>query len=451
MKIVVLNYTGDRANWGCQATSRNLLSFLRSSLHGLPGLEIVTVPLPKGHVVDELVAAAHGARLRSIYGTEHPTAEDLLFLASLTRERFGDVLTDVETADAVVFQGEGTVGPQAYLRHVQLFGPPFLAVHLWRRPVLAMNQTLYACDAEDAETLRRIFGGFALVAVREARSYAFARRIGLDGAILCPDLAFADSTPVPTTHAPLPTIPYFCISGSAVLQTYGVGAMIEAVRQISVRHGLRPVFMFSRPTDGNIVRKAERLLDGVPFDVVSGVDHDRFEQILPLLAGAVLVLGGRYHTAISALAEGTPVILLPGNTFKSEGLGPMLGLEIPVISSEDVSAIVAEADRIVGGGERLRGRIHDAVDRVRGLHGRFSDVVRRFVTGATTTAIPDCLRPEPPMFPATGPHDALYREKNRTADSPSALLSRWRLHRLRKTDDFRRSLEASLAAMLKDR
>ena len=451
MKIVVLNYTGDRGNWGCQATSRNLLDFLTSSLAGVPHLDVVTIPLPRSHAVDELVAAAHGARIRAIYAAEHPGIDDLRFLEAITRERFGDVLARVQTADVVVFQGEGSIGPQRYLRNVQLFGPPFLAAHLWRKPVLAMNQTLYACDAEDAEILRRIFGGFALVAVREARSYAFARHIGLDGAILCPDLAFADSTLVPATHAPVPTVPYFCISGSAVLQAYGVGAMIEAVRQISVRHGLRPVFMFSRPTDGNIVRKAERLLDGVPFDVVSGVDHGRFEEILPLLAGATLVLGGRYHTAISSLAEGTPVILLPGNTFKSEGLGPMLGLEIPVISSEDVSAIVAEADRIVGGGERLRGRIHDAVHRVRGLRARFSDVVRRFVTGATPLAIPDCLRPEPPMFPATGPHDALYRENNRTADSPSALLSRWRLHRLRKTADFRRSLEASLAPVLKDR
>ena len=451
MKIVVLNYTGDRANWGCQATSHNLLDFLRSSLAGVPQLDVGTIPLPRSHTVDELVTAAHGDRIREIYAAKHPEIDDLRFLEAITRERFGEVLARVQTADVVVFQGEGSIGPQRYLRNVQLFGPPFLAAHLWRKPVLAMNQTIYACDDKDARILGRIMGGFALVAVREARAYAFARSIGLDGTLLCPDMAFAAARCVPADHAPVPNVPYFCVAGATVLATDSVEPTLTAVRQIAVRHGLRPVFVFSRPTDNEVVKAMAKMPGDLESDVVSASDYGRFEQILPLLANATLVLGRRYHTAISALAEGTPVIMLPGNTFKCEGLGPMLELEIPVISSQDTSAIVAEADRIVGAGERLRGRIQDAVHRVRELHARFGDVVRRFVTGEVATAIPDCLRPTPPMYPATGPHDALYLAGNREPRQPSALLSRWRLHRLRKIADFPRSLEASLAPVLKDR
>lgn len=450
MKIVVLNYTGDRGNWGCQATSRNLLDFLRSSLAGVPHLDVVTIPLPRSHAVDELVAAAHGARIRDIYAAEHPGIDDLRFLEAIIRERFGDHLAAAETADVVVFQGEGSIGPQRYLRNVQLLGPPFLAAHLWRKPVLAMNQTIYACDDDDARILARIFCGFGLVAVREARAYAFSRSIGIDEAVLCPDMAFAPVRCAPNDHAPVPRVPYFCVAGATVLAADSVEPTLTAVRQIAVQHGLRPVFVFSRPMDTGIVQAMTKLPGDLESDVVSASDYGRFEQILPLLANATLVLGRRYHTAISALAEGTPVILLPGNTFKSEGLGPMLGLDIPVISSQNPSAIVAEADRIIGDGERLRERIRDAVHRVRGLHARFGDVVRRFVTGATPLAIPNCLRPEPPTYPATGPHDALYRSENRGTRHPSALLSRWRLHRLRKTADFHRSLEASRAPVQKD-
>lgn len=32
MRIVVTNYTGDRGNWGCQATSRELLRFLQETV-----------------------------------------------------------------------------------------------------------------------------------------------------------------------------------------------------------------------------------------------------------------------------------------------------------------------------------------------------------------------------------------------------------------------------------
>ena len=86
MKIVVLNYTGNRGNWGCQATSRNLLDFLRSSLAGVPHLDVATIPLPRSHAVDELVAAAHGARIREIYAAKHPGIDDLRFLEAIIRE-----------------------------------------------------------------------------------------------------------------------------------------------------------------------------------------------------------------------------------------------------------------------------------------------------------------------------------------------------------------------------
>lgn len=451
MKICVLNYTGDRGNWGCQATSRNLLAFLHASLGGIRHLEIVTVPLPKGHSVDGLVAAAHGRRIRAIYDTARPTMYDLQFLHALTGERFGDLLGEAEKADIVVFQGEGSVGPQSYLHNVQLFGPPFLATHLWRKPVLAVNQTLYACNAADSRTLARIFGGFPLVAVREARSYTFARGIGLDGVLLCPDMAFATSPSFQGPCAAVPTVPYFCISGSAVLASNGTDSTLEAVRQISVRHGLRPVFMFSRPEDGNIVRAAEKSFDDIPFDVVSSKDYEQFEQIVPLLSNAALVLGRRYHTAVSAISEGTPAILLPGNTFKAEGIGPMLGLEIPVIANDDVSGIVTESGRLLDGGANLRERIRAAVGQARSCHAAFGDVVRQFVTEGVVPGTPECLRPTPTTFPKPGPYDEIYMAKNRAPRTPLAILGRWQLRRLRQAPTFGDSLQASIARPAKGR
>lgn len=445
MKICVLNYTGDRRNWGCQATSRNLLAFLHARLAAPADPDIVTVPLPRTHPLDGLVAAVHGPRIRAIYSSAHPSVDDLRFLHALTHERFGDLVREVEAADVIVFQGEGTVGPQAYLRNVQLFGLPLLAAHLWRKRVVAINQTLYACDAADAETVASIFGAFALVAVREARSYAFARGIGLDGTLLCPDMAFAASAAFPGAAAPRPTVPYFCISGSAALGAYHIDATLEAVRQIAVRHQLRPVFVFSRPDDGRVMLAAEKSLRDTAFDVVSAADYGRFEQILPLLSAAAFVLGGRYHTAISALAEGTPVILLPGNTFKTEGIGPMLGLEFPVIAADDVKGIVSEADRLLEEGETLRNRIREAIEHIRACQALCGDLIRQIVTTGTAARVPECLTPAPRGFPAPGPHDHVYLAKNRAPQPPLAILSGWRLRWLRQTSDFQRSLRASIA------
>jgi hypothetical protein len=54
--------------------------------------------------------------------------------------------------------------------------------------------------------------------------------------------------------------------------------MVEAMRQIAVRHELRPVFFFLRPTGGSMARAAAKPLGNLSFDAVSATDYGRFER-----------------------------------------------------------------------------------------------------------------------------------------------------------------------------
>jgi polysaccharide pyruvyl transferase WcaK-like protein len=395
MRIVVTNYTGDRGNWGCQATSRELLRFLRETVTDGDAASITTVPLPAPHAFDRHVEAGYGGQLRRVYSDPRPSEEAIRFVETLARERFGQACDDLAEADAVVFQGEGTVGPQSMFRSLRLFALPFLAVHRYRKPVLSMNQSLYATDAEDAALIRSLFGRFSMVALREAASYCFARSIGLDHAVLCPDFAFRQA-PVPPTRPLGPSGDYFCVSGSAARGGYEPESLHRILRRVVEEHGMRPVFLSSRAKD---TRELGALLGGLRgATIVSSTDVPDAAQLAGVLAGASFVIGGRYHTAIAALTQGTPALLLPGNTHKNEGLAAMLNLELRVLGTGDEDAIMERIEAIIGGRGPGREAIRTAVaglDQAWGAFGQFvSETLREECNrGGVPRSPPDAIMP----------------------------------------------------------
>lgn len=454
MRIVVTNYTGDRGNWGCQATSRNLLAFLRRSFSPDPGAEISTIPLPAGHAVDTLFEVVYGDRIRSIYAAAAPSAADLNFLDSLVRERFGSAYEQARRADVIVFQGEGSVGPSFYLRTPILYALPFLAARLWKKPVLSLNQTIYASTDEEKAIVCNIFNSFDLIAVREMASYRFAREIGISRTVLCPDMALGDFDHPSPAKTESPGQGYFCVSGSAAIKLYDLKRFAEILRRVYERHKLKPVFMVSRRKDEAILVMAKAELDGVPFEVVSAESNPQVESVLPVLKSAKFVIGGRYHTAVSALSQNTPVVLLPGNTFKSEGIGPMLGLDIPVFDLLESDAILARIDDIVGSEDQYRNAISDAVAEARqsydALAKHMRDIVARRLP-AQGDALPEPDQRLTPQFARnTGSirHNDIYKQRNLHAPPLRLkLMKAMKLWKIRKSPGYILSVEKTLTEL----
>ena len=364
MKILLTNYTGERANWGCQATSRGLLTFLKRAFSNSTNINIINVPLPKPHKIDSIHDAVYGDRIHRIYSEENPTDRDLEFLQGLVRERFQSFFRMALSADVVVFQGEGTIGPSQHLRTTRLFGIPYIASRLWRKPVLSMNQTIFAKDSCDERAIRNIFQSFKLIAVREVASLFYANKLGLSDVVFCPDMAFVEMGET-ISQIKLPEKPYFCVTGSAAAQHYDKALFSGIVSRISEKTGLLPVFLYSRNSDKKLV--------GENFKRENIISSPDFTEIIPLLRNAKFLFGGRYHTAVTALTQGTPVILLPGNTFKSEGLGPTLGISCPVYDLTETDAILSMARDILDTELEKREEVLEAVRKVRALHNDFSE------------------------------------------------------------------------------
>ena len=110
MGAAVLNFTGGRANWGCQATSIGLYRFLKHVLNPQGFTKIDTIPYPPSHLQDVWHQKIHGKRIRRILASQDPSLADLKFLEGLCRSRFRHYVDIVKNADVVFFQGEGTMG-----------------------------------------------------------------------------------------------------------------------------------------------------------------------------------------------------------------------------------------------------------------------------------------------------------------------------------------------------
>lgn len=355
MRILVCNYTGFRENWGSQATSRALLQFLCSILPEGHPIQVDILPYPPTHWLDHWQSKRYGTFLEDIYATPFPTKTQLDLLETLTEARFGDFLDRVKAADVVFFQGEGALGSGREFRRTQLFGPLLLARHRYEKITVSINQSVVFRSAHAERALQSIFGSLDRNYVRELDSLSTCKAEGWTKFGFIPDAALfyrPSQANVTGDHGP-----YFCITGSADFSSYDLEAYARGIQEVAGRWNLHPVFVYSRNSDAVMV-EAFKKLGNQAFSIVTSATHPDVDQMLPVLAGAQLVIGGRYHSSISALSQNVPVILTASNSRKSIGLSQMFGAEnVPLLDNPTPHTLTAEVHKLMENREALRRRL----------------------------------------------------------------------------------------------
>lgn len=379
MKVVIANFTGERPNWGCQATSWELHKFCREILQPFAPIELTTVPNPPVHILDEIIERTQGNKIAEIFGSPSASQSELRFIEKIVDRRFGDLAARVRDSDIVIFQGEGTMGPKRHFRGVRFFGLPFLARQLWKKPVISLNQSFYAARPNDLRIARNVYKDLEVIALRESRSYFMCKTIGLEQAILCPDMAFSARCGTDAGAAGWRGKKYFCISGSAALGQYRLEEYLSVLGEIARRHRLHPVFLHSKRKDSKLATLAKRMLGEGNFGVVSNLENPNYTDVLPILRGAQFAIGGRYHTSVMALAQTTPVVLLPGNTYKTEGLAQVLGIDIPVAAPSDMQAIIENVSAIMADREKTVASIASGLSNIENSMRAFGSYVQAVI------------------------------------------------------------------------
>ncbi|QNM83815.1 polysaccharide pyruvyl transferase family protein [Sphingomonas sabuli] len=348
-RIALVNFTGIRPNWGCQATSWEWLKFINSAfpVDHLPSVALV--PLLPRHAAD-LALAAH---LDALYDAVLQVAdgrsgaeEQLAFLERVCRDRYGSYADDVAASDAVFFQAEGTMTGTDVVRGIRLLLLPFVAKHAWGKPVYAFNHTIFICDDRFAKVATAVFNSFDLNGVREAMSLAAARDLGMDKAQLIPDTAFL-TEPAPDKRLPdLSGQRWFAVTGSALPEAGIHDRIFAAADRIRRETGLKPVIAVSTKADGKLVELAQEHWPDGGFEVIPNALG--YSAVASALQQCAFIFGGRYHLTIVAASVGTPAIQIAGNTYKNEGLSALLGGIAPVMDLADAEGIAALARELAG-------------------------------------------------------------------------------------------------------
>lgn len=386
-RIAIINFTGFRGNWGCQATSFELVKFACGLYPAGTPVQITPIPLLPSSAVDQ----SYDAELDQVFDAFTAVADggDTKALAYLTKAcnaRYGFWADIVRRADLVIFQAEGSMGLGAnFARGPRLMLLPFVAKHAWGRTVISLNQSFYSHDARIRQNAAEAFGTFDFTAFREGASVALARQCGVSQAAYVPDLAFMSQP----SGGPDLAGGHFAVSGSALKDPRRYDLILDQTRQIAKATGLKPLIAVSR----DLKMKAKVMFGWRPGRYATVAAGATYTQVTRSLSQCAFLLGGRYHMSIMSAAGGTPNIILTGNSFKNEGLVSLLASPRPVYGFADTDDIVAAAIDVAHRQAAERAATSAQVTKIRATIAAAQSHIAKIVAGHPQAPFVDDLPP----------------------------------------------------------
>lgn len=344
LRVCVAGWTGDRPNWGCQATSFGLLEDLREGGEGFD-LHVLPATLLHRTSLQRRVGRLLSPVLLRAMADGWPGAARIVdrMVPRLYRP---DALRAALGADLVVQTAEGNLDGLTFDSSA---GMLLLAWHARRRgrPTISLNQTLFLARGGVERAVAGAYRDFAFHTVREPRSVEFCRRIGLEAAFV-PDAAFR-TDPLDSDWRrfvePQPRAPLMVLTGSPLGTDVLETGYVRIAADFAKRSGLQVCGAFWQEKPRRIVAEICREAGGLePTFIRPGTD---FRGLSAVLRKAALTVGGRYHTALKSAVVGTPFVLLPSGTHKSEGLIEMLGYPLPVRAFEDLQGVRSDLEAVL--------------------------------------------------------------------------------------------------------
>jgi hypothetical protein len=396
VKILLINDNTAHVNWGAQASPPALTKILTESLSGCT-ITVLTHewltrhflrrmhPFLGGQLVHETPGRIVGfiQRRCSESVTFYPEVADDFdhwadeWLAGRGGPQAHEFLALAKDADLVLYNGENSI----YRNTPEGCHGIFL---LWltktrlHKPACIVNQTAHLNDVRPIMNgmARLVYPQLDLVGVREPRSLANLKALGIPNAELFADVVFAlDPSAYPRDRVDrwrqqngLADQTYFCLSASGlpVSMPHGNwdGEVTALVRELKSL-GLQAVLVAKDPWCLPLAEVARRT-DSLFF----GPEH-KFHDLWPLFQGAAFLVTGHYHYVIFASMVGCPFVPLTVNNHKMQGVCEHLNwhrtepFDATLLRSCR-SEIVAEARRVREDRARLSAHLSE---RAKGLQG----------------------------------------------------------------------------------
>lgn len=419
MKVLLINDNSTHPNWGAQATPFALKRILGRSIQGV---EIEVLPwdwlLRNYRRTQPGNVLFRGDRWRGLRPFLHRLSTAVDFYPSVADDfdayaddwmagRGGpdaeEFLERAGRADVIVYNGENSI----YRNTPEGCHGLFL---LWLAKTRLHKPTCLVNHTADLNEVRPIMNGMVqlvghqldLIAAREPCSLRNLHSLGVDNAVLYPDVVFAEDPSQVRVDAidrwqadvGLRDQPYFCLSASGLPMSAprgdwdgAAGELVKVIQEL----GLRGVLL-ARDPHCLFLEDVARSTGAIYF----GPDHE-FAELWPLFRGASFSITGHFHYAIMGAMVGCPFIPLSTNNHKMQGVCEHL--EWRRTEPFDVtwldscrSEIVAEAQRLLADHDQLsthlvkrsavlRAEARQLGDRIREVAGLDDDGVGHLPAG----------------------------------------------------------------------
>jgi len=306
---LVLNFTGNTYHFGCYGTSYELYERL----------------LEKGYYVNYMtVRATHGLPLSPVNGEtfmDPKFANDYMVSNS-------PLTLSMEEADIIVVNGEGTLH-RISKGSLSLLYQIFFATRVLKKDVYLVNHSCYPSGGLEVNSgienfYREVIQGVKGIAARESHSKSFYDRMGLKS-----HQSF-DSLPLYFKRLGLLDKPRPNNKDKTVLLCGGIHYNEEKLVQTSSvlkQLGLKAKFLLGGKA--HLAREEEAIYQRFKAEglSVSLVKATSIEEWANEILSASLLISGRFHYTIAAMALLTPCISFPSNTPKVQGLYDLFDLE----------------------------------------------------------------------------------------------------------------------------
>lgn len=376
MRITVVNYTGNRSNWGSQATSGEFLKQLEK-VCGTVSFHLV--PFQKSRVLDAYIGKVYGSRI--IKALANSTSSGDRLLLRMSRLLFAEDFDRAIESDCVVFQPEGTMDGLKFSSGARLLLLP-TALSVAGKKVISLNGSVESLSKGIEPSIGGAFTRYSHVATREPFSAKYLERLGVKNVDVIPDMAFMTE---PAFHLSFNCLPgtaareYLVASGSAILRQVPWREHFRVISEIANEHKLGVVWLTSGPATEKTIG---RLLDRNAYpDTVRIPKSASYREVARVIADARVVIGGRYHMNILAAAVGTPFVPMPSGSHKTEGLLQLLQYPIDVVKFEDSARLARVSSQVLGDREQLSTTLRNQTEALRRTIDRKMEALRSALLG----------------------------------------------------------------------
>jgi len=375
-RVCIINFTGERRNWGCRATSWELVRIMNRSMPVNTNYYLDCIPLVPHHKIDQSIESQHKQYLRSILTISAPNETEKKWMLQLARERYLHHIESLEKSDLIVFQAEGSMTGTDFSRADRLLILPWVAKHCFNKPVISLNQTLFSADHEFSKVLFAVLKTLDRVWVREPASLNWLHSNGLTTASLVADTAFlCDPLPHGSDWRNLEARETFCVTGSAILLENQLDVYLKVIKDISETTGLLPIFLASTEKDFKLVKMVQSQWPVESFYVVKR--SLIYQAVADLLGKSKFLIGGRYHLSILAAINGTPSVLIETNTYKLSGLIELLQVNWPIRKIEESDKLLEDVLQTLKEPNEKRSCLVEKVNKIRSeIQNEFLDWYR---------------------------------------------------------------------------